>query len=69
MSKVFNIGGIACIVKYHKDFDETFFHPAQSETWSEGVLDYLANIAEQNGRDITGGHDYYMAVRGNVFVA
>ena len=69
MSKVFNIGGIPCIVEYHKDYNETFFHPAQGEKWDKGVLDYLSNIAKENGKNVSGGHDYYMAIQGNVFVA
>ena len=67
MKKVMNIGGIACLVEYHKDYDETFFHPAQDEKWGEGVLEYIANLAETNGCNVVGGHEYYLAVAGNVF--
>lgn len=66
MTKVFNVGGIACLVKYKKDYDETFFHPAQGDKWGEGVLEYLSDLAEANGRIVTGGHEYYLAVAGNV---
>ena len=67
MNKVYNIGGIACRVEYHPDFDETFFHPAQDEKWAPGVFNYLAQIVEQNGYILTGGHEYYLPVAGNVF--
>lgn len=67
MSKIYNIGGIACAVKYHKDYDETFFHPAQSDQWAPGVFEYLAKIVTDNGYELMGGHEYYLPVRGNVF--
>ena len=66
MAKVYNIGGIACLVEYHKEYDETFLHPAQDEKWADGVFAYISDIAESNGRNVVGGHDYYMAIAGNV---
>ena len=67
MSEVYNIGGIACMVQYHKDYDETFFHTAQDNTWAPGVFEYLAKIVQQNGYKLAGGHEYYLPVIGNVF--
>ena len=68
MDRIYDVGGVACRVQYHPDDDETFFHPARSDgRWVAGEFEHLAKIVEQHGYRLTGGHEYYLPVAGNVF--
>ena len=66
MAKVYNIGGVECVVTYKRDYNETFIHPANSDQWLRGEYDIVSGLCVDNGRDVCGGHEYYIAVIGDI---
>ena len=67
MAKVYNIGGVECNVIYKRDYNETFIHPIRkSGQWEDSEYQIVSDLCIANGRDVCGGHEYYIAVIGNI---